>query len=111
MANIQIIDERTIRISVKLEDAITMINEAARELSSYAADIVTIYEKMPVFDYIHFCFYAYDSAALFEFMLETDPKKYTSFSLDAPDSFFYTLYGGMAGLYPAAKQRLELIQA
>ena len=111
MANIQIIDERTIRISVTLNDAITMINEASRELSRYAEDIVTIYEKMPVFDYVHFCFYAYDSAALFEYMLETDPKKYTSFSLDAPESFFYVLYGGMAGLYPAAKQKLERTHA
>lgn len=61
---------------------------------------------MPEFDFTYFCFYAYNSA-LFEKMLEIDPKNYTSFSLDAPDSFFYALYGGAAGLYNEAKQALS----
>lgn len=104
MAEITIVDEQTIKISVSLEDAIIMVSEASRDISLYASDIVTIYEKMPVFEYTFFCFYAYDSAALFEFMLDIDPKQYNSFSLDAPDSFFYALYGGMAALYDTAKQ-------
>ncbi|GJM79729.1 hypothetical protein HMSSN139_22250 [Paenibacillus sp. HMSSN-139] len=58
---------------------------------------------MPEFQYTYFCFYAYDTAALFEHMLGIDPKQYLSFSLDAPDSFFYTLYGGMKGLSSAAR--------
>ena len=110
MANIQILDERTIKIKVDLTDATTMVSEAARNVPAYASDIVTIYEKMPEFQYIHFCFYAYDSAALFEHMLAMDPKRYTSFSLDAPDSFFYTLYGGMSGLYEEAKRSLETVK-
>jgi hypothetical protein len=107
MASIQVIDEKSIQIAVTLEDATNMINEASSRIDHYAQDIATIYKKMPKFEYVYFCFYAYDTAALFEHILEVDPKNYTSFSLDAPDSFFYTLYGGMAGLYPAAQQFLQ----
>ncbi len=106
MANIQVIDEKTIKIAVTLDDAKAMIQEASSKLATYAQDIVTIYEKMPEFEYTFFCFYAYDTAALFEHILEIDPKNYTSFSLDAPDSFFYTLYGGMAGLYQSALNQI-----
>lgn len=104
MANVDIVDDKTIRIKVTLEDAIAMVREASRQLGDYASEVVTIYEKMPEFQYTYFCFYAYDSARLFEQMLGIDPKEYTSFSLDAPDSFFYSLYGGMAGLYEEAKR-------
>ena len=103
MAEIDVINESTIKIKVQLDDAVRMVNEATRNVASYAHDIVTIYEKMPAFDYTSFCFYAYNSAKLFEFALETNPKEYTSFSLDAPDSFFYTLYGGMTALYETSK--------
>jgi len=106
MARIDIIDEKTIRIGVQLEDALFMVEEARRAPAEYAHDIVTIAERMPEFQYTYFCFYAYDSAALFERMLGTDPKQYLSFSLDAPDAFFYALYGGMQALYPAAKASL-----
>jgi hypothetical protein len=108
MASVEIVDEKTIRISVALEDAITMVQEASKHLEAYAGEIITIYEKMPEFEYTYFCFYAYDSAALFEQMLEIDPKNYTSFSLDAPDSFFYALYGGMAGLYEDALKAMRV---
>jgi hypothetical protein len=107
MATIQVIDEKTIRIAVTLDDAKAMIHEASSKVATYAKDIATIYERMPEFEYIFFCFYAYDTTALFEHILEVDPKNYTSFSLDAPDSFFYTLYGGMAGLYPDALKYIE----
>lgn len=109
MATIEIVDERTIKISVKLEDAISMVTLASLDIESYAHEIITIYEKMPEFQYTYFCFYAYDSAALFERMLGIDPKNYTSFSLDAPDSFFYALYGGMAGLVEEARRQLPKI--
>jgi hypothetical protein len=104
MAEVNIIDASTIRIKVALEDATAMVQAASEEPAKYANEIVTIFEKMPVFDYTYFCFYAYDSAALFEKQLGMDPRTYTSFSLDAPDSFFYALYGGMAALYPEAKK-------
>lgn len=105
MAHIDVIDEKTIKIQVTLEDAISMVQEASSHMDEYASDIVTIYEKMPEFQYTYFCFYAYDSAQLFERVLGMDPKEYNSFSLDAPDAFFYSLYGGMAGLYHEAKKR------
>lgn len=108
MARVDVLDEKTIKITVALEDAISMIREASLRIDDYASEIVTIYEKMPEFHYTYFCFYAYDSARLFEGMLGVDPKEYTSFSLDAPDSFFYSLYGGMAGLYEEAKRRETL---
>lgn len=104
MAAIDIIDEKTIKISVQLEDALSMIEEARKSMRQYAHDITTIVEKMPEFEYTYFCFYAYDSAALFERMLGIDPKQYLSFSLAAPDSFFYSLYGGMTALYEDAKR-------
>ncbi|WP_339297227.1 hypothetical protein MKY92_18405 [Paenibacillus sp. FSL R5-0623] len=107
MAHVEIIDDTTLRITLRLEDATTMVQIAQREQAEYAQEIVTIYEKMPVFEYTHFCFYAYDSARLFERVLGMDPKAYLSFSLDAPESFFYALYGGMAALYESS---LQLVQ-
>lgn len=107
MAHVEIIDDTTLRITLRLEDATTMVQIAQREQAEYAQEIVTIYEKMPVFEYTHFCFYAYDSARLFERVLGIDPKAYLSFSLDAPESFFYALYGGMAALYESS---LQLVQ-
>lgn len=106
MAELNIIDPQTIAITVALEDALAMVQEATAHVEQYAADIVVIFEKMPIFHYTHFCFYAFDSAALFEWMLGEDPKQYLSFSLNAPDSFFYALYGGMAALYSQAQQVL-----
>lgn len=104
MAIVTKVDDTTLDISVELEDALAMVNEAARHIERYAQEILTIYERMPEFDYTYFCFYAYDTAELFESMLGIDPKNFLSFSLNAPDSFFYTLYGGMAGLYEQAKE-------
>ncbi|MCL6637951.1 MAG: hypothetical protein K6T26_08380 [Alicyclobacillus sp.] len=106
MAHVETLNPTTLRIHVTLQDAVDMVTEAARDVRGYAHDIVTIYEKMPMFDFIHFCFYAYDSARLFERQLGINPRQYQSFSLDAPDAFFYTLYGGMAALYPQAKSTL-----
>jgi hypothetical protein len=105
MATIDIVDEKTLKIEVTLEDAVAMIREASSHPEEYAGEIVTIYERMPEFQFTYFCFYAYDSARLFEKMLGIDPKSFLSFSLEAPDAFFYSLYGGMAGLYETAKQR------
>ncbi|MEK4274924.1 hypothetical protein [Paenibacillus sp. FSL R7-0026] len=107
MSHVEIIDDTTLRITLRLEDATTMVQLAQREQAEYAQEIITIYEKMPVFEYTHFCFYAYDSARLFERVLGMDPKAYLSFSLDAPESFFYALYGGMAALYESS---LQLVQ-
>ncbi|MCG7375460.1 hypothetical protein MH215_00530 [Paenibacillus sp. ACRSA] len=107
MPQVDIINDTTLRITLRLEDATTMIQMAQQNQAEYAQEIITIYEKMPVFEYTHFCFYAYDSARLFERLLGMDPKAYLSFSLDAPESFFYALYGGMAALYESSQHLLE----
>ncbi|MCM3171572.1 hypothetical protein [Paenibacillus sp. MER 99-2] len=107
MPQVDIINDTTLRITLRLEDATTMIQMAQQNQVEYAQEIITIFEKMPVFEYTHFCFYAYDSARLFERLLGMDPKAYLSFSLDAPESFFYALYGGMAALYESSQHLLE----
>ena len=105
MATVNIIDEKTITIELTLEDAVSMVQKATVNIEKYANEIITIFEQMPNFNYIHYCFYAFDnSAKLFETMLEIDPKNYNSFSVNAPDSFFHCLYGGMASLYPDAQK-------
>ena len=106
LADILQLSETAIKISVDIPDALSMVNEAAANVEGFAHDIAVIYEKMPLFDYTNFCFYAYNSAQLFQRMLGMDAREYTSFSLDAPDGFFYTLYGGMAALYPQAQSVL-----
>lgn len=111
MAHVEIIDDTTLRITPRLDDATTIVQLAQREQAEYAQEIITIYEKMPVFEYTHFCFYAYDSARLFERVLGMDPKAYLSFSLDAPESFFYALYGGMAALYESSLQLVQQADA
>jgi hypothetical protein len=111
MAEVEVLNPTTLRITATLEDALTMINEASEHLEEYAEDIITIYDKMPEFDYTYFCFYAYDTAALFESMLGIDPKKFLSFSMNAPDAFFYTLYGGMKGLYSLARTVIQKKEA
>ncbi|BCJ85100.1 hypothetical protein [Effusibacillus dendaii] len=74
MPEIAVIDEKTIRIKVRLEDAIQMVSEASRNVELYANEIIAIYEKMPGFEYTNFCFYAYDTARLFEKMLGVNPR-------------------------------------
>ena len=108
MAKVNIIDTKTVTIELTLDDAISMVQKAAKNIEKYAIEIVTTFEKMPKFNYIYYCFYAFDdSAKLFEEMLEIDPKNYNSFSLNAPDSFFHCLYGGMASLYLDAQRYIS----
>ncbi|MGG1517814.1 hypothetical protein ABE504_20530 [Paenibacillus oryzisoli] len=102
MAHVEIVNPTTLQITATLEDALSMVKDAAAHLEDFAEEVITICDKMPEFDYTYFCFYAYDTAALFERMLGIDPKVYLSFSMNAPDSFFYSLYGGMYGLYDLA---------
>lgn len=109
MAKIHMIDEQSLKIELTMADAVLMVQEAANDIQKYAKEIIAIYEAMPVFQYTHFCFYAFNNCAeLFEKMLNVDPKRYQSFSLDAPDSFFYSLYGGVAGLYAEAEKYVSM---
>lgn len=110
MATATVIDDKTLKMTVTVDDAVNMIKEANSDIALYAHDIVTVFEKMPMFDYVYFCFYAYDSTKLFEYIIGMNPREYTSFSLDAPDGFFYTLYGGMTALYQQADQHLNQVK-
>ena len=108
MAKVSIIDENTVTIELTLEDAVSMVQKATTNIEKYAIEIVTNFEQMPKFNYIHYCFYAFEnSAKLFEDLLEIDPKNYNSFSVNAPDSFYHCLYGGMASLYPDAQKHIS----
>ena len=106
MAKITVVDEKTIKIAVDLEETmITMTREAEKNVERYAKDIVTIYEKMPEFQFVHFCFYAYDSAALFEHMLGSTRSSISPFPRCARWLLLYPLRG-MAALYERAKAML-----
>lgn len=108
MAKVNIIDEQTVNIELTLEDAVSMVQKATNNIDVYAKEIITIFEQMPKFNYVYYCFYAFDdSAKLFEAMLEIDPKNYYSFSVNAPDAFFHCLYGGMASLYLNAQEYIS----
>lgn len=108
MAKVNVIDDKTLQIELSLEDAISMVQQAAGEVGKFAGEIITIFEEMPKFNYTHYCFYAFeDTAQLFENVLGIDPKQYKTFSLDASDAFFYSLYGGMASLYDEAKRSVS----
>ena len=92
MAKVNIIDEKTVTIELTIEDAVSMVQKARKNMSKYANEIITTFEQMPKFNYIFYCFYAFgNSAKLFETMLEIDPKNYNSFSVNAPDSFYHCL--------------------
>ncbi len=43
MARVDVLDEKTIKITVALEDAISMVREASLRIDDYASEIVTIY--------------------------------------------------------------------
>lgn len=45
MAEVTIVNEKTIKIAVQLEDALTMIRDAQTHITEYAFDIVTMVEK------------------------------------------------------------------
>lgn len=51
------LDEKTIKIKVTVEDAVAMIEEASHNVEKYAREMITIRDKMPEFAYTHFCFY------------------------------------------------------
>lgn len=51
MAEVEVLNPTTLRITATLEDALTMINEASDHLEEFAEDIITICDKMPEFDY------------------------------------------------------------
>lgn len=45
MAKVNVIDDRTLKIELSLEDAISMVQQAAGEVDKFASEIITIFEK------------------------------------------------------------------
>ncbi|MGC5325921.1 hypothetical protein [Brevibacillus sp. SYSU BS000544] len=86
-------------VEATIDDIQTIIAEAVQNLDQYKQEIAVIYEKMPKFDYKHFCFYAYETYRLLENSLKFSCDAVGHFRLIAPESFFYAFYGVIATLH------------
>jgi hypothetical protein len=102
MANIRI-EKNDLILEADLDDLQIIIEEATNNLDKYKDEIAVIYEKMPKFDYIYFCFYAYSTYRLIEAALDFDTDSVGHFRLIAPESFFYAFYGAIATLHAQAQ--------
>lgn len=98
MANIRI-EKNDLIVEADLSDLKTIIDEATKNIDLYKDEIAVIYEKMPIFKYKHFCFYAYATYRLLENSLKFSADKVGHFRLIAPDSFYYAFYGMIATLH------------
>ncbi|RYG73403.1 hypothetical protein EU245_06870 [Lentibacillus lipolyticus] len=105
MATIRTENERDLVVEADLSDLQAFIDEAERNLDDYKDEISVIYDKMPKFDYIYFCFYAYSTYRLLESTLNFDTSKVGHIRVSAPDAFFYAFYGMIATLHTQAKMQ------
>ncbi|HLS08948.1 hypothetical protein [Lentibacillus sp.] len=110
MAVIRTENERDLVVEADLSDLHAFIDEATRNLDEYKDEIAVIYDKMPKFDYIYFCFYAYSTYRLLEATLDFDTSDVGHIRVVAPDEFFYAFYGMIATLHiqASAKDNKEL---
>lgn len=102
MATIRTENERDLVVEADLTDLQAFIDEATQHLDDYKDEIAVIYEKMPKFDYIYFCFYAYSTYRLLEATLDFDTSNVGHIRVVAPDEFFYAFYGMIATLHAQA---------
>lgn len=98
MATIKI-EKNDLILEAGLEDLKTIIDEATANIDVYKEEIAVIYEKMPKFDYVYFCFYAYSTYRLLENALNFNTDEVGHFRLIAPESFYYAFYGMIATLH------------
>lgn len=98
MATISI-KNNDIIVEATIDDIQTIITEAVQNLDKYKQEIAVMYEKMPKFDYKHFCFYAYETYQLLENSLNFSCDEAGHFRLVAPESFFFAFYGVIATLH------------
>ncbi|QKY70851.1 hypothetical protein [Lentibacillus sp. CBA3610] len=99
MATIRTENERDLVVEADLSDLQSFIDEAMRDLDHYKDEIAVIYDKMPKFDYIYFCFYAYSTYRLLEATFDFDTSHVGHIRVVAPDEFFYAFYGMIATLH------------
>ncbi|MFD1362622.1 hypothetical protein [Lentibacillus salinarum] len=105
MATIHTENERDLVVEADLSDLQAFIDEATHNLDDYIDEIAVIYDKMPKFDYIYFCFYAYSTYRLLESTLGFDTTDVGHIRVVAPDEFFYAFYGMIATLHTGASAR------
>lgn len=98
------IEKNELILEAELADLEVIIKEATSNLDKYKDEIAVIYDKMPKFDYIYFCFYAYSTYRLLESALNFNTDEVGHFRLIAPESFFYAFYGMIATLHAQAQQ-------
>ncbi|GGJ89441.1 hypothetical protein GCM10007063_10080 [Lentibacillus kapialis] len=99
MAVIRTENEKDLVVEADLSDLQAFINEATSNLVVYKDEIAMIYDKMPKFDYIYFCFYAYSTYRLLEATFNFDTSDVGHIRVSAPDEFFYAFYGMIAALH------------
>lgn len=98
MAKIRI-ENNDLILEADLSDLKVIIDEATKNIDLYKEEIAVIYEKMPIFKYKYFCFYAYATYRLLENSLKFNTDDVGHFRLIAPDSFYYAFYGMIATLH------------
>ncbi len=92
-------EKNDIVVELDLSDLQALIDEATRNIDDYKDEIAMIYDKMPQFDYIYFCFYAYSTYRLLEATFNIDIDKVGHIRVDAPEAFFYAFYGMIQTLH------------
>ncbi len=107
MATIKI-EKNDLILEAGLEDLKTIIDEATANIDVYKEEIAVIYEKMPKFDYVYFCFYAYSTYRLLENALKFNTDEVGHFRLIAPESFYYAFYGIIATLHTEHNLKISI---
>lgn len=98
MATIRI-EKNELLLEADLEDIETIVKEAVANIDQYKEEIAVIYDKMPKFEYKHFCFYAYSTYHLLEEALNFSCAEVGHFRLVAPEPFYYAFFGMISTLY------------
>lgn len=103
MATIRTENERDLVVEADLSDLQAFIDEAERNLDDYKDEIAVIHDKMPKFEYIYFCSYAYSTYRLLEVTFDFDTSEVVHIRVSAPNELFYAFYGMIATLHKQAK--------
>ncbi|RAV00173.1 hypothetical protein [Paenibacillus sp. YN15] len=98
MANVHI-ENNELLLEASLEDIETIVKEAVKNIDQYKEEISVIYDKMPKFEYKHFCFYAYSTYRLLEKALNFSCDEVGHFRLIAPEEFYYAFFGVISTLH------------
>src|SRR5699024_12455677 len=92
-------EKNYIVVELDVSDLQALIGEATSNIDDYKDEIAMIYDKMPQFDYIYFCFYAYSTYRLLEATFNIDIDIVGHIRVDSPEEFFYAFYGMIQTLH------------